>query len=109
MTLLTIMAGPRFQMPIKNSKGKPGRVSPFAQFLVGDARGSNGAFPKNGTLVPSAESLALSGGGGIDFAMAHHTTWRLLQVDYLNTQLPNLYATHQNYYRIGTSLVIHLR
>jgi hypothetical protein len=111
MNLLTIMAGPRFLMTFKDAKGKPGRFTPFAQFLVGDARGSAGAFPVNGTLQPTAECLSMAFGGGLDVSSARtrRVSFRVLQVDYLNTQLPNLYGTHQNYFRIGASVVYRLR
>jgi hypothetical protein len=53
----------------------------------------------------------MSAGGGLDvaFARTRRATFRVLQVDYLNTQLPNSYGTHQNYFRIGASIVYRLR
>ncbi len=108
MTLLTFMAGPRFEMSLKK-RGNAAKFSPFGQFLVGDARGSSGAFPKDGVLVATAECLALSVGGGIDAKIGSRTSFRLFQMDYMNTQLPNLYGTHQNYFRIGAGIVFRLR
>jgi len=109
ISLITYMAGPRFQIRPKGEKGGPGRMSPFAQFLVGGAHASDGAFPLGGTLVPTANSLAISAGAGMDVILSPRTTLRVLQADYMTTQFPNLYGTHQNYYRLGAGIVYHLR
>lgn len=120
LTLLTYMFGPRLTLPLvgandkngctgKDSIGRTKCFNMFFQFLVGGAHASDGAFPQNGTFVSSANSIAMSGGGGMDVTISSHTSVRLFQLDYLTTALPNSYGTHQNYYRVGAGLVLRLR
>lgn len=108
-TMLTYMAGPRYQMALKGADKKPARMSPFGQFLIGGARATNGSFPVGTGMAPTATSLAMSAGGGIDIAMGHHFSLRILQADYLYTRLPNLINSHQNHFRIGAAIVFRLR
>lgn len=107
--LMTYMLGLRFQVPLNKKVKEAGRVSPFAEYLAGGARGTNGAFPQGGVLVSNANSFAFSAGGGLDIARTHHVTVRVIQADYLFTQLPNLIGTHQNNFTIGGGFVFRLR
>ncbi len=108
-TLLTYMAGPRYRIPLKGSGKKAYPISPFGQFLMGGTRATNGSFPTMLGLMPTATSLAMSAGGGLDIAVGHRVSIRLLQADYLYTRLPNLVNSHQNHYRIGAAIVFRLR
>jgi peptidoglycan-associated lipoprotein len=120
LTLLTYMFGPRLTLSLANPSdktgcaakdaiGRPKCFNMFFQFLVGGAHASDGAFPQNGTFVSSANSIAISGGGGMEVTVSPRASLRLFQVDYLTTALPNQYGTHQNYYRVGAGLVLRLR
>lgn len=120
MTLLTYMFGPRITFPVvsphdqtgcgaKDAIARPKCFRMYLQYLVGGAHGSDGAFPENGTFVSSANSIAMSGGGGIELTVSPHAAVRIIQAEYLNTALPNMYGTHQNYYRFGAGLVVRLR
>jgi peptidoglycan-associated lipoprotein len=55
----------------------------------------------------SASSLALQAGGGMDLGLKRHVSLRLLQVDWLRTQLPNGGTNVQNHFRISTGVELH--
>jgi hypothetical protein len=86
------------------------RIKPFAQGLVGFARGFDSAFPdKAGFIQSSANSLALLAGIGLDLKYRKHLSFRLIQADYGYTRLPNLAGNDQNLLRISTGITIHLK
>ncbi len=77
---------------------------PFAEFLVGGARGDN---ELTGTGDQSA--FALAAGGGVDMVLTKNLAWRVAQLDYLMTSFsgPALGANaRQNSFRAGTGLVL---
>lgn len=99
LTLTTVTAGPRVRWPL-------GRVSPFAQGLIGFAHGSGSAFPSDNTLASSANSFALDLGGGADLSVDRRLSVRLPQVDYLRTSLPNNSSNWQNNLRVAAGITI---
>jgi hypothetical protein len=68
----TYLGGPRF------SYRKSSRVTPFAQVLVGGARGSLTGFGGSG----SANGFAYSAGAGVDLGLTKHLALRP-QLDYI--------------------------
>ena len=71
----TYLGGPRF------SYRKSDRVTPFAQILLGGARGSLSGFGGSG----SGNGFAYSAGGGLDLGLTKHLALRP-QVDYIGTR-----------------------
>ncbi len=108
LTLVTYMAGPRFSMPLRRG-GEAHPIVPFAQLLLGGVHGSEGLFPHGSTMSNSANSFAMSAGGGLQVGMSRRLSLRLVQAEYLYTRLPNLFDNYQNSYRIGAGLVLRLR
>jgi peptidoglycan-associated lipoprotein len=84
-------------------------LSVFGQALFGGAHGFDGYFPKSTTSSTSANSFALSTGGGVDWSLSDHFAVRLLQADYLYTQLPNAAGDRQNNFRVGAGIVFRTR
>jgi outer membrane immunogenic protein len=81
---------------------------PFVQGLAGAAHGFDSAFPdKAGFIQPSASSIALLAGIGIDYKYKRHLSFRLIQADYGYTRLPNLAGNDQNLLRISTGVTYH--
>jgi outer membrane immunogenic protein len=72
LNTLTYMGGPRF------SYRSSGRVTPFAQVLLGGARTSASAF---GTSA-STNGLTFGAGGGVDLGVTRHIALRP-QLDYI--------------------------
>lgn len=101
LTLSTFAAGPRLTASVR-------RLRPFAQVLVGIAHGTGSEFPQNGMLRLTANSFALDVGGGADVPLNKHLAVRVLQVDYLRTELPNNTSNWQNNLRVGAGLTLRL-
>jgi hypothetical protein len=102
LSLVTATFGPRYTW----SRGK---TSVFGQFLFGGARGFDGVFPSAGSTESKASSLAVQAGGGVDVNLRPHLALRVLEADWLHTQLPNGYTSEQNDLRIGAGVVFRFR
>jgi hypothetical protein len=99
LTLTTFTAGPRLRLPNR-------RLQPFGQALFGVAHGSGSQFPSGNTLVSSASSFALDLGGGTDYSVNGRFSLRVIQLDYLRTNLPNISSDWQNSLRIGVGVTV---
>jgi peptidoglycan-associated lipoprotein len=82
------------------------RASLFAHGLVGVAEGFQGLYPQGGVATSSANSLAVQTGGGVDVGLSRHVAVRLVQVEYVRTQLPNSLTNVQNNLRLGVGIVL---
>jgi hypothetical protein len=111
LDLVTILFGPHYTFTAPK-----GRVSVFAEALAGEANGFHGVFalgsgpisnPNNGT-TDSANSLALQAGGGLDLHLTPRISVRVIQADYLRTQLPNGGTDAQNNLRLGAGIVMRI-
>ena len=78
--------GPRVSVAV-------GRITPFAQALVGIGHTSSG------TATDTSFATAL--GGGADYKLSGPLAWRF-QADYLHTRF---FSTHQNNIRVSTGIV----
>jgi outer membrane immunogenic protein len=108
LTLLTYMAGPRLSIPLRTAR-ETGKFTPFAQVLFGGVHATEGAFPSGSTLSSTANSLAMSVGGGLQVGLNQRVSLRLIQAEYLYTRLPNSIDNYQNSYRIGAGVVYQWR
>jgi len=111
LDLVTIVFGPRYTL-----HSKSGGVSIFCEALGGEAHGFHSVFstgsgpasnPLNGT-TDRANALAFQAGAGIDLKLNHALAIRLIQADYLRTQLPNGQSNTQNNTRLGIGMVLRL-
>ncbi len=108
LSLLTFTAGPRISYPIRGPYFT--RYIPFAQALLGTAHGFGSSFPDSaGTVKPSANSLAFLVGGGLDARMTRRLDFRIFQVDYGYTALPNNAGNQENLLRVSTGIVLRFR
>ena len=106
VNLVVTTFGPRYSW-IAHRKSASRSIVLFAQGLAGEADGFRGLYPA--LLVPntSSNSLAIQVGGGIDLGLTHHLSLRLLQADWLRTQLPNSTTNVQNNLRLAAGIVFH--
>lgn len=104
LDLVTATFGPRYTW-------KPAyhRYSLYGQGLLGQAWGMNSVFPGPSGADAVANSMAIKAGGGINLDLKPHLAPRLLEVDYLRTQLPNSTNNVQNFLTIGAGIVLRLR
>jgi hypothetical protein len=103
LDLITATFGPRFTLPAHH------RIILFGQVLAGIAHGMNSEFPSSTTLNSSGNSVALQMGGGVNYQLTHHFSARLVDANWLRTQLPNATTDVQNNFRIGAGFVCSFR
>jgi hypothetical protein len=104
LSIVAVTFGPRYTLRAPWHPGKHD-LALFGQVLLGEAHGFDSLFPSSGSGVSnSATSLALQAGGGVNLSLSHHIALRLVQIDWLRTQLPNSSTDVQNHFRIDTGL-----
>jgi opacity protein-like surface antigen len=91
VTNITYLFGPRFSYRSKAP------VTPFAQVLLGGVHQTAGAFGAS----DSHNAFAMTVGGGLDLRADSHWSWRIVQAEYLFSNLTN----QQNNARISTGIV----
>ncbi|MDR3736497.1 MAG: outer membrane beta-barrel protein [Acidobacteriaceae bacterium] len=96
--LMTIMAGPQLKLPA-------GRYTPYAQILFGAVHGFNSVFP--GNAGSTANGFAVEVGAGSELRLNRRFSLRLLEADYMRTNLPNNVNNWQNHLKIATGLIYH--
>ena len=93
----TFLFGPQVSLPAK--------VSPFAHALIGIAKESQDTFVNRAFFsLGSDNSLATAVGAGFDVKVVPFVSVRLIQVDYLRTQL---HGATQNQPRVSAGIVLH--
>jgi peptidoglycan-associated lipoprotein len=98
LTLMSFLAGPRYSRHLGN------RMAPFVQVLIGGAHASGALTPLTSGLAGSANSFAMTAGGGMDLELARHWALRLVQLDYYLTRFNNGVNGHQNSLRVGVGI-----
>jgi len=84
-------------------------VGTFVEAKVGYTFATSGLFPISGTtLTNHAAALTYSGGGGINLHIYHRFDIRALQVDYVQSHLPNGGTNQQNNLRFSAGINFHL-
>jgi hypothetical protein len=100
LEMVTAAFGPRFTWSVRHPK-----LSIYGQGLVGEANAFNGVFPSQTSAGTSASSLAVLVGGGATVNCSRHLAVRIVEADWLRTQLPNATTGVQNNLRIGAGVV----
>lgn len=106
---ISYLFGPRYTWSPSALPGalRSGRI--FGEALFGGVHGYNGAFPAAGGLASSATAFALQAGGGFDLLVKSGFGLRLLEADYVYSQLPNNGSGEQNDFRIASGVSWHFR
>jgi len=84
------------------------RLQVFGDGLFGSAHAFSGAFPSGPVTNGTANSFALQTGGGVNLFFSRSFAVRLLQADYVRTQLPNGYDNTQNDLRLSFGVSYHI-
>ncbi len=110
VNILGYMAGPRYTYTAWNrpagSTVSP-RLQVFGEGLFGGVHAFNGAFPSGAGLVAAANSFGLQTGGGINVFFTRNLGMRLLEADFVRTQLPNGASNIQHDMRLGFGVTYH--
>ena len=94
--MVTSTFGPRYTWSHALHQRSVKGFSLFEQTLIGEAQGLNSVFPSPTGDRFDAEDFALQVGGGADLLLSRHFAVRLLQADWLRTQIPNGGSNVQN-------------
>jgi outer membrane immunogenic protein len=99
LTLASFLAGPRYSWHGRKM------FTPFAELLIGGDRASGALTPAASGLAGSATTFAATGGGGVDFNITPHFSFRAVQLDYYLTRFDNAVNNHQNNLRFSMGAV----
>lgn len=104
LDLFTVSIGPR----ITESR-KEGRYIFFLQGLAGRAQGTHSFFPCPTGTCTHASGLEAQAGYGVDLRVRPSLMFRLIQADWVYTQLPNGGTNAENNFRFSTGVVLRLQ
>jgi hypothetical protein len=106
---IAFMGGPRYTHTAWTRRASTARPSwqIFGEVLFGGVHAFNGAFPSGAALTATASSFALQTGGGINLFFSRSIALRLLEADYVRTDLPNNYSKSQNDLRLAFGVSYH--
>ncbi len=105
LTLVTATFGPTYTWDLPQHGKLHRQWKLFGESLAGIANGTDSVFPNLRGAQSSANSLALQLGGGVDLDFSRHFSIRVLQGDWLRTQLPNATSNVQNNLQLGAGFV----
>jgi hypothetical protein len=108
LSLVTATFGPRYTYYQPLGAERKRSLAVFGQGLLGQAWGFNSYFPTRSGGIRSDDSLALQVGGGVDLGLSHNFGIRVLQADWIRTELPNGTTNVQNTLRLGAGLLFRL-
>jgi peptidoglycan-associated lipoprotein len=91
--ILNFLGGPRF------SYRKHSRFTPYVQALFGRSLELS-----NETFVQNKTGFAVSGGGGVNRTLGKYIGWKIVEADYIYSQIPNALNNRQNDLRITTGI-----
>ena len=97
LDMITAAAGPRYTF-------KRGKVLLFGQALAGEAMAFNGLFPHKSTVETTANSIALVGGGGAEMMLSRRVALRIIEANWMYTQLPNGTGNEQGALSLGAGI-----
>ena len=106
---ISYLAGPRYTYTLwkrEPTLHRP-RLQLFGDGLFGAVHALSGAFPSATGVNTTDNSFALETGGGLNFFFSRSFSVRLLEVDYVRTQLSNGYAATQNDLRLAFGVSYH--
>jgi hypothetical protein len=84
------------------------RMQIFGQGLFGEVHGFDGVYPGTPTATSSANAFALETGGGLNVFLTKRFGLRLVEAEYVRTELPNNTTNVQNDLRLSAGLVYHI-
>jgi hypothetical protein len=107
---ISFLFGPRYTYNIGHitptAWNRKGGV--FVEGKFGYTFATAGQYPSNGVLTSNGSSLDLEGGGGVNLHVYHRFDLRVIEGDFVRTQLPNGGTNVQNSFRIATGINFHI-
>jgi len=104
LDLVTVTFGPRYSWTRAHT-----RFTVFGHAQGGLALGFNSTFPGPSIASEDATSLATRLGGGMNYSLSPRIALRVIQADWLRTQMPNATTNVQNNLNLGAGFVYRFR
>jgi hypothetical protein len=98
LSLVLTTFGPRYRFT-------RAKLSVYGEGLIGESNGFKGVFAGASGATNSANAFALQVGGGFDFAVTKHFSYRAVEAFWTRTQFPNGTTNVQNHLQLGTGAV----
>jgi hypothetical protein len=98
LSLLLTTFGPRYRFT-------HAKLSVYGEGLFGEANGFKSIFPGQSGTIDSASAFALQVGGGFDYTLTRHISYRAVEAFWTRTQFPNGTTNVQNHLQLGTGAV----
>ena len=95
--ILNFLAGPRYSYRTHS------RYTPYVQALFGRSLELS-----NYAIVQNKYGFALSGGGGVNRAFGRYVGWKIVEADYIHSQIYNGSNNRQNDLRLTTGIFFRL-
>jgi hypothetical protein len=96
---VAFMVGPRYTLNTSRYTEKLTKkhgTEVFGEWLVGGAHAFDSTFPGTNSVQTSAGAFSMQVGGGVDVAIKNGFGIRVIELDYVHTNLPNNAANSQN-------------
>ena len=111
LSQVSVVGGPRFN--ILHGRGGTGWPSVYVQELAGVVHAYDSVFPILGSVPAqvssSANGFAFQTGGGVNIPLKGNLGWRVGEVDYILTNLPNGTNGYQGDIRVSGGITFHFR
>lgn len=108
LSTMTFVAGPRYVYDLAKHQSRKFQTQIFAEGLFGGVHAFDSLFPTSSGTETSANSFAMQLGGGVNLFSASGLGVRVLEADYVRTNLPNGAGDSQNDFRVGAGIVYRL-
>lgn len=105
---IDFLLGPRYVWQPAAQKHKR-HTSVFGEFLIGSVHAFNTVIPTSTGVASSATAFALQTGAGTNLWLSPHFGFRVIELDYTYSRLPNTGDSTQNGLRIASGLIWNLR
>ena len=96
LTVVNYLFGPRYSW-----RASSNRFTPYGQVLLGGSTELS-SLPR----VQNVSAFAFSIGGGVNARLTHRIGWKIFELDWLHSQLPNGVNNRQNDLRIDSGVIL---
>ncbi|MGD0293737.1 MAG: OmpA family protein [Terracidiphilus sp.] len=104
---ISYVIGPRYKIWEQKCPCECRKANIYLQAMGGGMHAFDSLFQTSTYAHTSANSWAFQGGGGVNLPLTKHLGWRVGEVDYIMTKLPNITDNFQADVRFSTGITFH--